>query len=220
MNDIKATIAKNIAELRQKSGMTQLEFAEKLNYSDKAISKWERGESLPDITVLTTIAELFHVTLDYLIHAEHTPEKSAEELAEESEYAKNLRARNRRVILGLGILLVWFVAMLGFVLAELILEAPRMHWQFFIYAVPVSTIVWLVFNSIWFKPRLNYLIVSLLMWSTLAAIYISFMNLHGKLWQIFLLGAVGQIVIILSSHLKRADKKTKFTFPPKNDELL
>lgn len=210
MNDIKAIIAKNIAELRQKSGMTQMEFAEKLNYSDKAVSKWERGESLPDITVLTTIAELFHVTLDYLIHAEHAPQKSAEELAEESEYAKKLRARNRRVILGLGILLVWFVAMLGFVLMELAFEAPRLHWLFFIYAVPVSAIVWLVFNSVWFKPRLNYVIVSLLMWSTLAAIYISFMNLHGKLWQIFLLGAVGQIVILLSSRLKRADKKPPF----------
>ena len=215
MNDVKATIAKNIAELRQKSGMTQLEFAEKLNYSDKAISKWERGESLPDITVLTTIAELFHVTLDYLVQSEHVPEKSAEQLAQESEYAKNLRARNRGVITGLGILLVWFVAMLGFVLMELIFEAPRLHWQFFVYAVPVSAIVWLVFNSIWFKPRRNYLIVSLLMWSTLAAVYISFMNLHTKLWQIFLLGAVGQIVVLVSSGLKRADGKAKFALSRK-----
>lgn len=214
MNDIKATIAKNIAELRQKSGMTQLEFAEKLNYSDKAISKWERGESLPDITVLTTIAELFHVTLDYLIQSEHKPEKTAEEIAEESEYAKNLRARNRRVILGLGILLVWFVAMLGFVLMELVFEAPRLHWQFFVYAVPVSAVVWLIFNSVWFKPRRNYLIVSLLMWSSLAAIYLSFMNLHTKLWQIFLLGAVGQIAILVSSGLKKIDRKAKF----KNEE--
>lgn len=215
MNDIKANIAKNIAELRQKNGMTQLEFAEKLNYSDKAVSKWERGESLPDITVLTTIAELFHVTLDYLIRAKHEPEKSTEEIAEESEYAKRLRARNRRVITGLGILLVWFVAMLAFVLTELIFEEPRLHWQFFIYAVPVSAVVWLVFNSIWFKPRYNYLIISLLMWSTLASVYLSFMNMHTKLWQIFLLGAVGQIVIALSSGLKRADGKTKFSLQKK-----
>ena len=71
MTDIKQIIAKNISALRQDKELTQIELAEKLNYSDKAVSKWERGESLPDIGVLTQIADLFEVPLDYLVRREH-----------------------------------------------------------------------------------------------------------------------------------------------------
>ena len=74
MQDLKPVIAKNIADLRVAHGFTQLELAEKLNYSDKAVSKWERGESLPDVTVLKQISDLFGVTLDYLVNKEHAPE--------------------------------------------------------------------------------------------------------------------------------------------------
>ena len=63
MEDIKSIVAENIASLRQAHGMTQLELAEKLNYSDKTISKWERAESSPDISVLAEMAALFGVPL-------------------------------------------------------------------------------------------------------------------------------------------------------------
>ena len=71
MEDLKSIVARNIIALRRKHDMTQLELAEKLNYTDKAVSKWERGESLPDIVILKTIADLFGVTLDYLVTLEH-----------------------------------------------------------------------------------------------------------------------------------------------------
>ena len=67
MEDIKPIIAKNITALRQGAKMTQIELAERLNYSDKSVSKWERAESLPDITVLKAIADMFEVPLDYLV---------------------------------------------------------------------------------------------------------------------------------------------------------
>ncbi len=76
MTDIKSVIAKNISELRIKNGMTQLELAESLQYSDKAVSKWERGESVPEIATLKAIAELFEVTLDFLV-SEHENCESA-----------------------------------------------------------------------------------------------------------------------------------------------
>ena len=73
MEDIKSIIAENIVQLRRANGMTQIDLAEKLNYSDKAVSKWERGESVPDISVLKNIADLFGVTVDFLITADHDP---------------------------------------------------------------------------------------------------------------------------------------------------
>ena len=71
MEDLKKIIARNIVDLRRANNMTQLELAEKLNYTDKAVSKWERGESLPDISVLKTIADLFGVKIDYLVTVDH-----------------------------------------------------------------------------------------------------------------------------------------------------
>ena len=60
-------IAKKLTKLRKENNLTHLQLAEKLNYSDKAISKWERAESIPDVLVLKSIADLFGVTVDYLL---------------------------------------------------------------------------------------------------------------------------------------------------------
>ena len=75
MDDLKRIIAKNITDLRKAADMTQAQLAEKLNYSDKAVSKWERGDAIPNIVTLKEVADLFAVTVDYLITEEHTAER-------------------------------------------------------------------------------------------------------------------------------------------------
>ena len=106
MEEMKLAIAKNIAALRQASRMTQLELAEKLNYSDKAISKWERGESIPDVLVLKSIADLFGVSLDYLLETDHDQKPMP------SQESPGYRHRNRKVTTTLSVLLVWTCASL------------------------------------------------------------------------------------------------------------
>ena len=59
---LKKNIAKNLSSLRKSAGLTQAELGEKLTYSDKSISKWERGDGLPDLLVLDKLAELYGVT--------------------------------------------------------------------------------------------------------------------------------------------------------------
>ena len=66
-NNMRIIIADNIIKFRKKAKLTQAELAQKLNYSDKAVSKWERGDALPDIIVLNDIAKIFNVTLDSLV---------------------------------------------------------------------------------------------------------------------------------------------------------
>lgn len=193
MDDIKAGIAKNISTLRQAKGLTQIELAEKLNYTDKAISKWERGESIPDVTVLLQLADIFEVSLDQLVRQNSTgiPKPSPQK-------AK----RNHGFITGMCVLLVWLLATLLFVIIDLTAPALYTHWMAFVYAVPVSLIVWLVFNSIWFNRRRNYLIISLLMWSLLAMLYLALLPMGFNVWLIFVLGLPGQIIILLWSRLK------------------
>ena len=114
MEDMKRIIAQNIASLRKRNGMTQLDLAEKLNYSDKAVSKWERGDSIPDIMVLKTMADLFGVTVDYLITDEHEETVTEqEELPPAQEPPKprhRFPFRVHAVITAMSVMLVWLIA--------------------------------------------------------------------------------------------------------------
>lgn len=199
MSEIKRTIAKNIVQLRRAKGMTQLELAEQLNYSDKAVSKWERGESLPDIIVLKEIADLFQVKVDDLLTVGEEDELLPREPEERS-------FRNKGFVTGMSILLVWLIATLIYVLIEMIRPDFHNHWLAFIYAVPVSLIVWLVLNSIWFNRRINFLIISLLMWSVLATAFITPLPYGFNAWLIFVVGIPGQAIILLWSRIQRKKK--------------
>lgn len=200
MKDLKPIIAKNISELRTAAGMTQIELAEKLNYSDKAVSKWERGESVPDVSVLLSVAELFGVTLDYLVH-EHEAVKPLNELRHD-------RVRNRGLITGIAVVLVWLIATAAFVSTDIASVEFSYRWLSFLWAAPASLIVWLVFNSVWFNKSVNFAIISLLMWSTLAAVYLTLL-LAAKLnlWILFVLGVPGQIIIFMWSGIKVRKRK-------------
>ncbi len=200
MNDVKTTIAKNIATYRQAKGMTQIELAEFLNYSDKAVSKWERADSMPDISVLVEIADLFECTLDDLVHegAPITGKTTSQQPA--PRYQKG-------VIAAVSVLLVWLIALTTFVTLSLTLPGAPYLWLSFIYAIPVSMIVWLVFNSIWFNRRLNYLIVSILMWTVLLSLHLTLFIFHWNIWLIYLLGIPGQLIILLWSAIVRKPKK-------------
>lgn len=214
MDQIKQTIAKNITALRLAKGMTQIELAEMLNYSDKAISKWERGESVPDISVLFRISEIFGVTLDYLVHSHKEVDDSG---IKKHDAAKK---RNHVVISCMSILLVWLLATIAFALFDMMpMETGYLHSLAFVYAIPVSAVVWLVFNSIWFKTKNNYLIVSLIMWSILACLYISFLVFfHNNFWIIFTLGVPGQIIILLWSGIKYPKIHKKFSRTKKKEK--
>ncbi len=145
-NEFKQIVARNIANLRKTNGLTQLELAEKLNYSDKAISKWERGESLPDVYMLQVIAEMFGVTLNDLI-------------CEQTENFKPSTTKlNKNVIMALSIGLTWLVAVIIFVILN-IANIER-SWLSFIYAMPVSLIVSIVFTKLWNYKRLLFISVS------------------------------------------------------------
>ena len=200
MEDIKKIISKNIQSLRKDASMTQSELAERLNYSDKAVSKWERGESVPDIVVLKQISDLFGVTVDYLIEPEH-------DLTSMSSQAKKIIRKNRLIISLLATAMVWLLATIAFVVLGLVMHTVSKVWTAYLVAVPVSCIVLLVFNSIWGRTKLNFVIISVLIWSVLATLYIT-LSIEG-LWLIFVLGIPAQIIVLLWSNLELRRKIKK-----------
>ena len=212
MNDekLKFQLGANIVTYRKRSGLTQAKLAERLNYSDKAVSKWERGESMPDVLTLVQLAELFDITVDDLLRdpneipahsggpIEHAMEKAVEKTLK--------RKANKKVILWLSSLLVWFVALLVFVVVSS-LDIPR-SWIAFLYAIPADAIVQLSLRSAWKDFRFNKTIISILMWGGLLSLYVSLkLFVHVDIWKLFLLGIPGPLAVFLWFRMYRVSPK-------------
>ena len=206
---IRSAIAENIVALRRKSGMTQQDLADALRYTDKAVSKWERAESIPDVVILKRVADLFGVTVDYLL-VSHADDPATVPLPPAHRRYKH------GLITGISVLLVWLVATFVFVVVTPLGTSLSAGWLIFLYAVPVSAVVWLVFNSVWFNQKMNYIAISLLMWATLAAIHLTSLTVFGKqIWMIYLLGIPGQIIILLWSGMGKRPWRRKKKKEPK-----
>lgn len=213
MNDetIKKQLGRNIGLFRRRNAMTQANLAEKLNYSDKAISKWERGESFPDVMTLVQLSELFGVTVDTLLADPNAlPEKTGvvEKVMGKAVEKTLKRKANKSIILKLSTLLVWFVALLVFVVLSSI-NIPR-SWVAFVYAVPIDAIVRLSLRSAWKDFQWNQTLVSVIVWGTLVSIYVSFL-LFGNMnfWKILLLGIPGQMAVYLWFRMYRKPSEDK-----------
>ena len=196
---VKARIGANIAYYRKRAGLTQAGLAEKLNYSDKEVSKWERGDSVPDVLTLMQIAGLFGVKVDELLgDVDALPEKIGtleRAMTQVSEKALKRKA-NKNIILALSSTLVWFVALLAFVVLST-LSIPHSFLPF-LYAIPANAIVLLSLRSAWHDFRWNKALISAIVWGSLVSIYASiFALLDFNAWKILLLGIPGQIAIFL-----------------------
>lgn len=200
MSDLRQIIAHNIVRLRTARGWTQAELAERLSYSDKAISKWERGESLPDVIVLKQLADLFSLRVDDLL-SEDTPMLCAK--------SEKIRKQNHMIITLLAVMLVWLIASLVFFIFTFLPYAPG-KWLVFLFAIPTSAIVLIVFNSIWGNTKWNYPIISVLVWSLLLCIHFCvYYALSVHLWVVYGLGIPAQIIILLWSGLTASERKAK-----------
>ncbi|MBE5758313.1 MAG: helix-turn-helix transcriptional regulator [Clostridiales bacterium] len=179
--EIKLNFSENLISLRKAHNLTQLQLAEKLNYSDKAVSKWEVGAVLPDIETISRIAEFFGLTVNDLIY------KKKEKLTK-------MLFKNHVFITLLSFGLVWFFASILYFILEEATTIVR-PWLTFIVAIPISFIVLTVFTTMWFKKTEQILSISGLFWGLLTAVYLCIFRLD--LWFIFIIGVVGQVLIIL-----------------------
>ena len=199
---LKDLIGKNIASYRKCAGLTQAGLAEKLNYSDKAVSKWERGESIPDVITLMQLADLFEITVNELVADPDVlpgdnPGNLEKAMTQVSEKALKRKA-NKNIILALSSVLVWFVALLTFVILSSFPVLEKYSFLLFFYAIPANAIVALSLRSAWHDFRWNKALISAIVWGSLLSIHVSLLIfLNFNLWKIYLLGIPGQIAIFL-----------------------
>lgn len=195
MKDINLVIGNNIKELRKINKMTQSDLAEKLNYSNKAVSRWESGEVIPDVQTLNNICEIFEVPIESIFKEQLPTEKVKKDY--------KFRMGNKMAISLLAVMMIWLIATVVFVYSRITFDDNL--WQVFLWAIPLSCIVGLVFNSIWGRKFFNFVLISILIWSTLSCIYLQFIKYN--MWLIFIIGIPTQIGVILWSNIHRHPKK-------------
>jgi transcriptional regulator with XRE-family HTH domain len=197
MNDLKDIIAKNLIRLRQEAGLTQLQLAEMLNYSDKAVSKWERGESVPDLRVLIQLAGIYHIKVDDIISEQ--PEKVVK--------PKLNLGKKRILITLLAVGLVWFIATGLFVILHFIPSVEHYAYTVFIVAPFVSSIVLTVFAAIWGTRLLNALACSLIPWTLVVVLHVFLAEfapmVMDKIYLLYIAAVPFQILIILWFTLRK-----------------
>lgn len=200
MAELKDILAENLLRLRKAASLTQMELAEKLHYSDKSVSKWEHGDAVPDIEVLARIAAFYGVTVDWLI-GEHADDEEAVPNESSVSPQRGLRG-NRLVITLLAISCVWLISTIVYV--QLLIWADINYWYAFIWSVPASCIILIVFNAVWGKHKFSFLYISLLIWTLIAALYLQLLRFN--VWPLFFIGIPLQIAVILWAQLRRKGK--------------
>lgn len=195
LSELKLVTASNIIKLRTGAGMTQAELGAALNYSDKTISKWERGEAIPDAWVLTQMAEIFGVTVDALLSAQERwkPAPDPDDVPDRS-YSVNM-------IIAVAVLGVWTLALTAFVALWLV---GIIRWQIFAVALPVSVLTYLVLICVFGKKRHLQFVIALFVLSLFVMAYLLFVQANP--WQIFLICVLAEALVFLSCNIKKRPK--------------
>ena len=212
MTPIKIVIGHHLAELRKAKGLTQGELAEEFGYTDKAVSKWEHGETMPDFDILQKLCDYYGITMAELV----TEGSLADH--QDNPQRRKLTTWTKLAIIGLSLMVVWLIAVLVFFVFQVLSTHFEggfgYNWLVFLWAFPVSVIVSLVFNGIWGTPFIRTILNTLLVWSLIAVIYVSlgFLIQGGEgwgLWAIFFIGIPPTIAALLWYTLSKGSSKKR-----------
>ena len=190
MKTIKELVPQNLVALRKKNNLTQIELAEKINYSDKAISRWEKGEVMPNYEILEQLAEIYHVPFTYFFEEHELESNKATSQKETNIYIAAILSM---------ILVVWTIVVVAFFIIKNLTNVY--YFMLFVWAAPLTILAIKFGMARWFKDRFYIITSSLLFWTTLLAIYFQLFKLN--LWSIFLLGIPVQLTIILIDFIKK-----------------
>ena len=195
--DIKPIIAKNLTSIRKQSGLTQAELASKLNYSDKAVSRWEHGDTLPDINVLYQLCDFYGIDMNTLVSDD---EDSLAPTPPIIDLRNSLRFRV--CIFGLAVAVVWIVATIIFLYSGIIGQGAY-YWMAFVWAIPASCTAVFI-TSFGMKLRVFRLVMnSVLIWTLLTAVFLHFLLVGYLLWPIYLVGIPLQLIYVMIFIMKK-----------------
>lgn len=197
--EFKKVVSENLVKFRRESGLTQLDIAKKLNYSDKAVSKWERGEAVPDAFVLKQLSEIYNVSVDELLCKKEDKKRIP--------FSLKRAFKNKHFIINcLACGFAWLVACIVFVVLSYTSIRDSAYLAF-IYALPVGAIANLVLTTIWSPKWVSGIFATIVLWTGFLAVYLTVRI--DKFWLIFIIAIPIQVLIVLWYFLIKETKKIK-----------
>lgn len=183
MENLKEIVSKNIVKLRKENNLTQVELAKKINFSDKAVSRWEKGEVLPDIETLQSLSEAFGVSLSSLLENK------------EGSIRKNFSRPTKQEILSQSFLICEIWVIISVIYAYFNISQGRNVWQLFIWGIPATALA-LIVQSRKLKNNLtNFIYGTIFVWTLITSLFIHM--IQACPWYFFILGVPIQGLLIV-----------------------
>lgn len=189
------TLAENLTQHRKNSGLTQLQLAEKLNYSDKAVSKWERGDSAPDIFVLQKLADIYKISIGELLGEK-------EFSSEKPKKIKTKKPNRPFFMFAISVGIIWLVATAAFALCLMFATPIFDFWLFFIYAVPLTFIDIFVYVRVR-RKKVDFFSLSLILWTIALSLFLSMLN-FDRIWLVFVVAAPAEVIVFFFCKFRNA----------------
>ena len=193
MANVKEMVRTNLIKLRKEHKLTQMELAERIGYSDKAISRWETGEVNPDIETLDKLADLYGVHVSVFFSEYDTKEYKAK------SFRENQLGRKIAVWI-LMVAALWYIGIMIFIYSSTFKVDSSRNWLIYIWLLPITFGVSFLFNKKWGNDIFGIIFSSLLCWSLLTAIYLQFLKYNVYL--LFISGAPIQVSIFLLAYMR------------------
>lgn len=201
IDNVEHNIAKNLTELRKSQNLKQTELSEATGYSDKTISRWENGSSVPDIATLVKLADFYGITIEDLI-SENALNKQ-----------KNIDATKDKISLVnsisfiiLSFLTAWLSASVIYIGALVIFKYN--FWQIFVWAIPVSAYAVYYKTSKLYKIKwLIFVLLSIIYVGLITALFIQLYSFSFIFWQLFLLVPPIEGMLIITCFFRQKESK-------------
>lgn len=197
---IKKVVANNLTELRKEKGLTQFQLAQIFHYSDKAVSKWECGETLPDLETLVSLADFYGVTLDYLTHTGTRNDKKEMILPQ-----KKKTFINKPIIVLLSCMIPLLISAITYFI---LFSLGYNDWVIFLWWIPVAFLLMFIFSWIWKRKYARSLFAICMVWTLLSSIYLQLgysLSNGYDYWPIFFIGIPLTIAAILWAHIEKTE---------------
>jgi transcriptional regulator with XRE-family HTH domain len=183
MENIRNIVAKNLVTLRKEKGLTQLELAQKINFSDKALSRWEKGEVLPDIETIEKLSNVYNVSISSILENQDDNPKT------------KFAMPTKKDILSQAFLICEIWVMVGVIYAYFRLSKGINFWPIFLWGVPATALFLIIQNRKNPNNILCFIYATIFVWSFITSLYLYMLKANP--WYFFLLGVPIQGMLIV-----------------------
>jgi len=195
MENLREIIATNIINLRKAKNWTQVELARRINFSDKAVSRWEKGEVMPDIETIQRLSEVFDVPMTAIIEKQKNQQQETKTKPTKQEVLSQIFL----------VCEIWTILSVAY--AYLNISSGLNVWKIFLWGVPATVLLLYIVNLRHKHNVSSFVYGTIFIWTFTACLFIQMIHLHA--WFFFILGIPIQGMLVVRYLVKHEQRKRK-----------